>query len=111
MCTKFVFAVLALGYVLLPAVEGANIIWVSDAFDQSGDGTPDDQGWVDMLETHGYNIDYTKGNSPRNGYWRTLDDGKIAALNAADLVIVSRCTTSGYYDDDDDHRSLDHRPA
>lgn len=102
MYTKLVFVVLALGYVLVPAVEATNIIWVSDATDVTGEPSPDDQGWVDMLKTHGYNIDYTKGDSPHNGYWRTLDDDKIAALNAADLIIVSRCSTSGYYDDDDE---------
>jgi len=102
MCTKLVFVVLALGYVLLPSVEAANIIWVSDAFDVSGDGTPDDQAWVDMLKTQGYTVNYTKGDSPPNGYWRTLNNNKVAALNAADLIIVSRCTGSPYYDDGDE---------
>jgi hypothetical protein len=102
MCTKLIFAVLALGYVLLPAVEGASIIWVSDAFDESGDGAPDDQPWVDMLKTQGHTVDYTKGDSPANGYWRTLDDDKIAGLNAADLIIVSRCTSSLYYNNEDE---------
>ena len=45
----------------------------------------------------GYNVDYTKGATLGNGYWRTLDAAKIARLNAADLVIVSRATDSGGY--------------
>lgn len=102
MCTKLVFVVLALGYVLLPAVEAANIIWVSDVYDQSGNGAPDDQAWVDMLKAQGYTVSYTKSDSPPNGYWRTLNGDKIATLNAADLIIVSRCTGSPYYDDDDE---------
>ena len=102
MCTKLVLVVLALGYVLVPAVEAANIIWVSDAFDESGDSIPDDQLWVDMLKTQGYNVDYIKGDSPPNGYWRNLDKDKIARLNDADLIIVSRCTGSNAYDDDNE---------
>jgi len=74
-----------------PAVKAGNIIWVSDVVDQSGDGKPDDQAWVDMLKARGYTVDYTKGAAPKEGYWRTLDNDKVAALNAADLIIVSRC--------------------
>jgi hypothetical protein len=85
-----------------PAVEAGNIIWVSDAFDESGDGKPDDQAWVDMLNGRGYTVDYTKGNSPSDGYWRTLNNDKVAALNAADLIIVSRCTLSTAYANDDE---------
>jgi hypothetical protein len=86
MCMKLVFVVLALGYVLHPAVEASNIIWVSEAFGESGDGTPDDQAWVNMLKVKGYTVNYTKGDSPPNGYWRTLDGDKIAALNVLNVV-------------------------
>jgi len=68
-------------------------------YDDNTDGVPDDQEWVDILTAAGYLVDYTAGASPGDGYWRTLDDDKIAALNAADLVIVSRNTNSGDYDD------------
>jgi len=74
-----------------PAGKSGNIIWVSDAVDVTGDGIPDDQAWVDMLKARGYTVDYTKGAAPKEGYWRTLDNDKITALNAADLIIVSRC--------------------
>jgi hypothetical protein len=40
-------------------------------------------------------VDYQPGN------WTELDDAKIAALNAADLVIISRCSNSGDYAADD----------
>jgi hypothetical protein len=88
----------------IKVVEGAsagNIIWVSDAYDQNPIPGPDDQDFVDLLEAAGYTVDYTM-NAPGDGYWRTLDDDKIAALNAADLVIVSRNTDSGSYDDGDE---------
>ena len=75
---------------------GANIIWVSGTYDDNGDGAPDDQEWVDLLTAAGHTVDY-------NGtYWRELDDDKIAALNAADLIIVSRNSNSGDYDDGDE---------
>lgn len=84
------------------AARSGNIIWVSDAVDQSGDGKPDDQAWVDMLKARGYNVDYTEGAAPKEGYWRILDNDKVAALNAADLIIVSRCTGSSLYVNDDE---------
>jgi hypothetical protein len=80
----------------------ANIIWVSDQYDDNQDGEPDDLPWVDLLIAQGHNVDYTPGEAMGNGYWRTLDEDKLAALNAADLVIVSRNSDSGNYDDDDE---------
>jgi len=84
------------------AAGGPLIIWVSDAYDDNGDGVADDLPWVDLLEAEGYSVDYTMGDAPGNGYWRTLDDDKIAALNAADLIIVSRNTNSGDYNNGDE---------
>jgi hypothetical protein len=68
---------------------GVNIAWVSDEF-----GSGLDQDWVALLETQGFTVDYRRGE-----YWRTLDAGKIAALNDAKLVIVSKATGSGEYSD------------
>jgi hypothetical protein len=79
------------------AAPKATIIWVSDAYDENPDGLPDDQGWIDFLSAQGYNVDYRMGPAPGNGFWRTLDQSKIDALNAADLVIVSRNLNSGDY--------------
>jgi hypothetical protein len=76
---------------------GPNVIWVSDAFDDKADGVRDDQPWIDFLTSQGFNVDYRMGPALGNGYWRTLDDAKIAALNAADLAIVSRNSNSGDY--------------
>jgi hypothetical protein len=75
-----------------PAGPSGNIIWVSDHSDVelNQDGMPDDYEWVDILEAEGYTVDYTMGAAPGRGYWRTLDENKIAALNAADLIIISQ---------------------
>jgi hypothetical protein len=77
------------------------IIWVSDGYDDNGDDAADDLEWVDILEAEGYSVDY-QINALGDGYWRTLDDDKIAALNAADLIIVSRNSNSGDYNNDDE---------
>jgi len=78
---------------------GPKIIWVSDGYDDLGDGASDDLAWVDLLEGAGYSVDY-QINAVGDGYWRTLDDDKIAALNAADLIVVSRNSNSGDYASD-----------
>ena len=93
MSKKLICLLLVLGFCMASSVQAANIIWVSGFFDDNGDGEPDDQAWVAMLEAQGYTVDYTPG-------WEDLDDDKIAALNAADLIIISRCSNSGDYDDD-----------
>jgi len=89
---------------LLPAfgltapVQATTIIWVSDNKTQTSPTA--DQGWVDLLRNNGYIVDYKgEDGSTDRLYWRTLDAGKIAELNAADLVIVSRDSDSGQYDD------------
>jgi hypothetical protein len=84
--------------VIKPSGTG-NIVWVSDMYDDNGDGAPDDEEWVDILTAEGYAVNYTAGASMGDGFWRELDDAKIATLNAADLIIVSRNSNSGDYDD------------
>ncbi len=98
MSKKLVYLVLVLAFCLASSVHAATIIWVSDFYDDNNDGAPDDQAWVDLLEAQGYtvNLDF------RNQEGRTLDAAKIDALNAADLIIVSRNSNSGSYDDDDE---------
>jgi hypothetical protein len=78
---------------------GANIILVSEALDNDADGILDDQGLADWLVGEGYNVDVQRGN------WMVLDADKIAALNAADLIIVSRASNSGNYASDADEIS------
>ena len=58
--------------------------------------SPDDQACVDLLEAQGHTVDFQRA------IWEQLDDSKIAALNDADLVIVSRCSYSSSYDDGDE---------
>ncbi len=76
-------------------VAKPKIIWVSDNKTPTIDGVAADQAWVNLLSAQGYDVDL----SFRNKEGRTLDDAKIAALNAADLIIISRDTNSGDYDD------------
>jgi len=75
------------------AVAKPKVIWVSDNKTPTTAGVPADQAWVDLLSAQGYDVDL----SFRNKEARTLDDAKIAALNAADLIIISRDTNSGDY--------------
>ena len=91
---RIAFLVLALGFCLSPAVHATNIIWVCDSIDINADGTPDDAAWIPWLQGLGYTVDVQRAN------WGTLDNAKIAALNAADLIIVSRTTSSGNYNND-----------
>ncbi|MCX5644527.1 MAG: discoidin domain-containing protein [Phycisphaerae bacterium] len=91
---RIVFLVLALGFCLSPAAHATNIIWVCESIDITADGTPDDAAWIPWLQGLGYTVDVQRGN------WTTLDNAKIAALNAADLIIISRTTSSGNYNND-----------
>jgi len=83
MFKKLAFCFLVLGFCLSPALQAANIVWVSETVDVDADGVQDDQGFVDWLVAEGHDVDV------QLDIWKTLDDAKIAALNAADLVIIS----------------------
>ncbi len=72
------------------------IIWVSQANDADGDSLQDDLGWAKMLRDAGHTVDVTLD------HWRELDLNKVNELNAADLVIVSRTSTSEHYATDRD---------
>jgi thioredoxin len=96
MSKKLIYLVLLLAFYLASWVHAANIIWIAGIHDDNGDGSPDDQAWVDLLEAQGHTVDFQRG------IWEQLDDSKIAALNDADLVIVSRCSYSSSYDDGDE---------
>ena len=96
MFRKLMFLVLLLAFGLTVPVNAATIVWVSGSFDDNADGEPDDQPWIDMLEANGYTVDL----SFRNQEARTLDDDKIAALNTAELIIISRNSNSGDYAND-----------
>jgi hypothetical protein len=72
------------------SVPAANIVWVAEA-NVDAAGVPYDQGWIDLLTAQGHTVDDQRGS------WMTLGAAQIAALEAADLVIVSRTTNSGNY--------------
>ncbi len=90
-------AVLALGAM----AQAATIIWVSDnkGFGNVEPNVPVDIGWVDLLTSLGHNVIYKNQHEYIDGkqYWRTLDPNKIAELEAADLIILSRNADSGSY--------------
>jgi hypothetical protein len=83
-----------LAFCLTSSVYAATIIWVSD--NKGNDST--DQGWIDLLVAQGYTVDLNF----RNQEGRSLNATEIAALNATDLIIISRDTDSGNYDDGDE---------
>jgi hypothetical protein len=94
MSQKLTTLALAMALSMTSSVFAATIVWVSDNKDPA-DGVPADQGWVDMLVSNGYtvNLDFSNGEAG------SLDDARIAAFNAADLIIVSRNIMSSNYDD------------
>jgi hypothetical protein len=98
MSKKFMFLALLLAFGLMSSAHAATIIWVSGAYDDNGDGEPDDQEWIDRLEAEGYTVDLSFRNQESN----TLDDDKIAVMEAADLIIFSRNSNSGDHDDGDE---------
>ena len=82
-------------------MQAAKIIWVSDGYDERADGQPDDYAAVDFLTSLGHTVEYQRVGLG-NGSYRTLDATKIAALNAADLIILGRSVDSGQYATDAD---------
>jgi len=84
--------------------QAASIIVISDAYapdDPTPDVTHEDDALVAFLEELGYEVDtsgmggaYKEGNNP------FADAAKVSALLSADLVLVSRRTSSGSYDND-----------
>mgnify|MGYP001129213339 CR=1 FL=1 len=91
MCKKLIFLCVILACCISPVAYGANIVLVTEDVDRNGDGQQDDYELVDWLVALGHDVDVQRG------YWTTLDAGKIAALTAADLIIVSRTANSGGY--------------
>lgn len=86
----FVVAVLCLG--LTTAAQAANVVLVSQVADYDADGIHDDIGWEDWLKAEGHNVDV------RRDYWMgDIGAYKIAELEAADLIIMTRCCGSSDY--------------
>jgi len=93
---KMFYLSIALIFGLMVSTNAATIIWVSEWMADAG-GVPFDQGWIDLLRTQGYIVE-----ADTTSDYMTLDASKIAALEAADLIIVSRNSNSGNYDDEDE---------
>lgn len=74
---------------LLGVAQAGNIVWVTEP--KGPDGMWD-KGWTDLLEADGHTV-------LRRDDMTELDQAKIDEMNAADLVIISRSTNSGNYDD------------
>jgi hypothetical protein len=89
MCKKLIYLVLVLSFCLASSLQAGTIIWVDEG---AANGFT---GWQALLEGAGHTVTLMSD-------MRTLDAAKIASLNEADLVIVSRDTDSGSYDDDDE---------
>ncbi len=96
MCRKTGFLFLALVFGLTLSADAVNIVWVSE-WNTDANGVPCDQGWINLLEAQGYNVE-----ADTTGDYMTLDPNKIANLEAADLIIISRNSNSGYYIDEED---------
>ncbi len=79
-----------------PTPKPAKIIWVSAMHPSTADANvPSDIGFVNLLRAAGYDVDYTAGTTANVSYWEALDPNKLAALDAADLVIIGRDNNSG----------------
>jgi hypothetical protein len=70
---------------------GVNIILVTEEIDFDWDGLRDDHSLESFLISEGHSVDV------RPEYWNVLTPDKIAELNAADLIIVSRLAWSSRY--------------
>jgi hypothetical protein len=75
---------------------GVNIILVTEAIDYDWDGLRDDHSLESFLISEGHSVDV------RPEYWNELTPEKIAELNAADLIIVSRLGWSSRYNQDNE---------
>ena len=97
-------------YLILPVVvcltsvvnAGYDIILISDANPPDvADGDHEDDTLVAWLEGLGYTVDTSgMGEAYREGENPFGDPAKLAALNSAGIVLVSRRTSSGSYDND-----------
>jgi len=76
-----------------PAPGSANIIVVTEGIDWDMDGLRDDHSLESFLISEGHRVDV------RPDYWNVLTPDKIAELNAAGLIIISRLAWSSRYDE------------
>jgi len=98
MCKKLIYliSVLVLAICLMSSAQAANITLVTEDHDDDADGIQDDQQLVDWLVAEGHVVDVQRD------YWLAFGRTTEAELNRADLIIVSRSTSSGNYADEDE---------
>jgi hypothetical protein len=77
-------------------VHAQTIVWVSEWLTDD-QGLSFDYGWIELLEAEGFTV-----VADTSIYYTTLDATKLATLEDADLIIVSRTSNSGGYVDDDE---------
>jgi hypothetical protein len=104
MMKRLMYLILAVAFCVAgPAYGTYDIILISDA-DVPGtnpDGDHEDDALVSWLQDLGYTVDTSgMGQAYREGENPFDDAAKVAALNSADMVVVSRRTSSGSYDND-----------
>lgn len=72
---------------------GADVLWISDSTGSSS--TPNDEGFITLLQQAGHTV--TRNSNLGDG--NPLTEAEKGTLEAADLVIISRDTNSGSYND------------
>ena len=101
MCRKLMSWVFVLAFCLAGSTEAATILLISDCDLPGGTGDYHDDSLVAFLESLGHAVDTSGMNDAyREGQNPFSDPAKVAALENADLVVVSRRTSSGSYDND-----------
>ena len=109
MKVKAVLSMLIFAIAMAGTANAVTVLVVSDAdipFDKGGDeaGQHEDDPLVTWLEDIGYTVDVTgMDQNFREGArspWAAGNEDKLAALENADIVIVTRRTSSGSYDND-----------
>jgi hypothetical protein len=103
MMKRLIFLILPVAVCLTSVVNaGYDIILISDANPPDvTDGQHEDDALVAWLEGLGYTVDTSgMGGAYQDGQNPFDDPAKVAALNSAGMVLVSRRTNSGAYDND-----------
>jgi len=91
MCRKLLIILTGVLFLQVGIVRAAEIIVVTEDIDRDWDGLRDDHSLESFLISEGHDV------TVRPDYWDVLTPDKIAELNAADLIIVSRLAWSTRY--------------
>ncbi|MHC4207066.1 MAG: DUF1349 domain-containing protein, partial [Planctomycetota bacterium] len=111
MSKKLALVALVLIFYLTGAGSAAKIILISDSDEPGGTGDYHDDSLVLFLESLGHVVDTTGMNDMyRDDQDPFNDPAKLAALEDADLIIVSRRTNSGAYDENTENWNIIETP-